>query len=78
MHMNNNCVNKTVDVFMDKSVVNKINALIHRDPFHECGGIFIEMYPRIKLPASILCMSMIFISKSALEPVAHSSSPRTI
>lgn len=41
MHMNNNCVNKTVDVFMDKSVVNKINALIHRDPFHECGGIFI-------------------------------------
>lgn len=41
MHMNNGCVNKKVDVFMDKSVVQKINSLIHRDPFHECGGIFI-------------------------------------
>ena len=41
MHMNNGCVNKKVDVFMDKSVVQKINSLIHRDLFHECGGIFI-------------------------------------
>ena len=44
MHMNNGCVNKKVDVFMDKSVVQKINSLIHRDPFHECGGIFIGNY----------------------------------
>lgn len=28
-------------VFIDKSVVAKINEMIHRDPMHECGGIFI-------------------------------------
>lgn len=28
-------------VFMDKAVVQKINELIHRDPYKECGGFFI-------------------------------------
>lgn len=29
------------DVFIDKAAVAKINELVHRDPKHECGGIFI-------------------------------------
>ena len=44
--MNNNIRQKNVssqnaDVFIDKSAIEKINAMIHRDPMHECGGIFI-------------------------------------
>lgn len=44
--MNNNMRQKNVssqnaDVFIDKSAIEKINAMIHRDPMHECGGIFI-------------------------------------
>ncbi|MBQ1250968.1 MAG: ThiF family adenylyltransferase [Clostridia bacterium] len=33
--------NRTVDVFLDKQAVYKINALIHRDPTVECGGFFV-------------------------------------
>jgi len=41
MNKNYTHITKSVDVFMDKSVIPKINVLIHRDPEHECGGIFI-------------------------------------
>ena len=30
-----------VNVLMDRQVLEKINLLIHQDPSHECGGIFI-------------------------------------
>lgn len=32
---------QNADVFIDKSAITKINEMIHRDPLHECGGIFI-------------------------------------
>ncbi len=32
---------QNADVFIDKEAITKINEMIHRDPLHECGGIFI-------------------------------------
>ena len=32
---------QNADVFIDKSTISKINEMIHHDPMHECGGVFI-------------------------------------
>ena len=78
MHMNNGCVNKKVDVFMDKSVVQKINSLIHRDPFHECGGIFIGNVSVDQVTGKHTVHIHDLYLKNVLAPAAHSSSLRTI
>lgn len=34
-------VSQRADVLIDKAVIGRINELVYRDPYHECGGIFI-------------------------------------